>query len=118
MKPGEFLSTYREIDQVGQLEHWLSGSPDQHPGAGTPSKATNHVLQLTGLSGSSPAMVTACALREPAKTMVIVLPDKDTAAYFRNDLLNFLTPPDKTENSDKKNTSVKINPPEILFFPS
>ena len=47
-------------------------------------------LHLKGLAGSSPAIVLACALQATGGTSVIVLPDKETAAYFRNDLLNFL----------------------------
>ncbi len=57
-------------------------------------------LALKALSGSGLAMFAAAVLQEVQKTMLFILPDKEEAAYFYNDLFNLL--PNK----------------QILFFPS
>lgn len=87
MTPGEFRSTYKQLEPIRQLEQWLADPSER-------------VLHLHGLAGSSPAVTAACILEGKRKDHVFVLPDKDTAAYFQNDLENFLGDPD------------------ILFFPS
>ncbi len=81
MTPGNFCSHYKDLQQLRELEQWLSGKK-------------NRVLHLTGLAGSSPALAAACILKDPGSRHVFVLPDKETAAYFRNDLDNFLDGPD------------------------
>ncbi len=57
-------------------------------------------LLLKALSGSGHAMFAAAVLLETQKSMLFILPDKEEAAYFFNDLHNLL--PGK----------------QILFFPS
>ncbi|MFC2080967.1 transcription-repair coupling factor [Bacteroidota bacterium] len=81
MKPGDFRTAYQELEQFDQLNQWLDSD-------------RNKVLHLKGLAGSAAAMVAACTLQKPGKTHVFILPDKDTAAYFQNDLNNFLDNPD------------------------
>lgn len=50
----------------------------------------NNNLRLKGLSGSFDAVVTASAFKLHAHDYIIVLQDKDEAAYFQNDLQNLL----------------------------
>jgi transcription-repair coupling factor (superfamily II helicase) len=83
----EILSYYRESQQVTELKQWLGGKD-------------GNILHLGRLSGSSPAIIAACLLEDPGKNHVFILPDKESAAYFHNDLFNF---------SGKD---------DILFFPS
>jgi transcription-repair coupling factor (superfamily II helicase) len=116
MKPGEYLSKYKEIEQFGSLKTWLSDSLNPDHNSLPPNKSDTRILHLTGLSGSSPALLAATAIKESKETVVLVLPDKDMAAYFRNDLLNFLGNPDNSGIPDKN--AKKSSSLEILFFPS
>ena len=79
MKARDVLTAYTKLDQVQTLHHWC-----RSPGT--------QVLHLKGLSGSSPALMAASCLAETGKNHLFILPDKDTAAYFRNDLINFSSP--------------------------
>jgi transcription-repair coupling factor (superfamily II helicase) len=83
----EILSYYAECQQVISLKQWLE-------------KEDGGVVHLRGLAGSSPAVLAASLLDEPDRHHVFILPDKDSAAYFHNDLLHF------TGHED------------VLFFPS
>ena len=83
----EILSIYTNQQHVARLKHWLG------------EKGMN-IIHLKGLAGSSSAVVAACLLGESDRSHVFILPDKESAAYFHNDLSN-LTGKD-----------------EILFFPS
>jgi transcription-repair coupling factor (superfamily II helicase) len=87
LKRGEILSYYTERQQITTLKRWLGGKE-------------GNVLHLKGLAGSSPAVIAACLLGDLNKNHVFILPDKESAAYFHNDLFNF---------SGKD---------DILFFPS
>ncbi len=113
MSPGDFLNIYNDLEAIEQLRNWLSNDSSSRSGTKSGSESesesgqvsgfeseSGRVIHLKGLSGSSPALVAACILRNPEKTHVFVLPDKETAAYFRNDLDNF--------TGDR----------EVLFFPS
>jgi transcription-repair coupling factor (superfamily II helicase) len=80
MKPGEFLTIYNEHEPVKRLKEWLATNPDGGSG----------VIHLTGLAGSSPAILAACLMREHKMNHVFVLPDRESAAYFLNDLDQFL----------------------------
>jgi len=82
----EILSYYRDIRQVNDLNQWLGGKDGKK-------------LHLGRLAGSSPAVIAACLLGD-GKNHVFILPDKESAAYFHNDLFNFSGMED------------------ILFFPS
>ena len=81
MKPAELCKHYSKLQQVQELEQWLA-------------EENNRVLHLTGMAGSSSAMAAACIMGNRDRKHVFILPDKETAAYFRNDLDNFLDNPD------------------------
>ena len=83
----EILSYYQNSQQVTELNQWLGGKD-------------GNILHLGRLTGSSPAVIAACMLGDPGKNHVFILPDKESAAYFHNDLFNF---------SGRE---------DILFFPS
>ncbi len=72
----EILSYYNDCQQITTLKQWLGGKE-------------GNILHLKGLAGSSPAVVAACLLGDPGKNQVFILPDKESAAYFHNDLMNF-----------------------------
>lgn len=86
MKLSEFFSIYQNDAQLAELHAQL-----QQPGAD---------LRLKGLAGSFPALLVASAFQENDQTFVVVLEDKEQAAYFHNDLEGLL------EKS-----------PSLLFFP-
>jgi len=90
MKPGEIRSIYGKIGQFTELGQWLSEHRSSNNKPGGQSGSPGHVLHITGLSGSSPALVAAGVLADSSESHVFVLPDKETAAYFQNDLNNFL----------------------------
>ncbi len=71
----EILSYYRDSQQVAELNQWLVGKDE-------------NILHLGRLAGSSPAVIAACMLGN-GKNHVFILPDKESAAYFHNDLFNF-----------------------------
>ncbi len=71
----EILSYYRDSQQVTELNQWLVGKDE-------------NILHLGRLAGSSPAVIAACMLGN-GKNHVFILPDKESAAYFHNDLFNF-----------------------------
>jgi transcription-repair coupling factor (superfamily II helicase) len=62
---------------------------------------------LAGLAGSASAMIAATVFRQVRGTHVFILPDKETAAYFSNDLENLLG--EVGEVFHKK---------EVLFYPT
>lgn len=64
-------------------------------------------MHLSGLIGSSAPLLMASLFERNAVNHIVVLPDKETAAYFLNDLESIFN--EKTENFHKK---------KILFFPS
>ena len=64
-------------------------------------------MHLKGLAGSSKAFVGAAAFRLEPRPFVFLLPDRESAAYFYNDLEQVL------EDADRK-PDVK----SVLFFPS
>ncbi len=79
MEPPELLSAYNRLDQVKALHKWC-----EKPGS--------QVIHLKGLAGSSPALIAASCLTETVRSHVFILPDRETAAYFHNDLVNFSSP--------------------------
>lgn len=68
---------------------------------------TRFCLHLKGLVGSSRPLVAASVYKTIQGMHFIILPDKESAAYFYNDLENVLD--DKDQPSEKK---------QVLFFPS
>ncbi len=82
-------------------------SPDQllkHFTASSPFKALIDFLKqkdreaaaVEGLAGSSGAVIAAAAIKKLGKPFLFLLPDKETAAYFFNDLENLLEERDAT----------------------
>ncbi len=66
-----------------------------------------HGIQLKGLVGSSKAFVSAAVFSSVSRLHFHILPDKESAAYFYNDLEQILK--DRDVETDKK---------QVLFFPS
>jgi len=64
-------------------------------------------FSLKGLVGSSRSFVTAAVFKQAQQVHMAILPDRETAAYFLNDLEQILG--ESSEDSEKK---------RILFFPS
>jgi len=64
-------------------------------------------IHLTGLAGSAASFIASAFYKKYDSPIIIVLPDKETAAYFYNDLENLLN---ETEKEYYKK--------QILFFPS
>lgn len=64
-------------------------------------------LQLKGLAGSSLSIVTAASFLDTGKLYLVILPDKEEAAYFFNDLENLLEEQDAPFHKKR-----------ILFFPT
>lgn len=87
------LRTYNESPSFGQLKDHL--------------KTENPRICLKGLVGSSLALFSANLLNESGSIHVFVLPDKESAAYFANDLEGIFD--EKFANFTKK---------QILFFPT
>jgi transcription-repair coupling factor (superfamily II helicase) len=54
------------------------------------SSGSNEPVNITGLTGSSKAIVMAGALTEQPTTHLVILPEKEDAAYFYNDLVSML----------------------------
>lgn len=86
LKASEFLSIYRNNDQVQLLAEWIR----------TPNPEAIH---LKGLSGSLDAVIFAAVCKSNRSSHLIILRDKEEAAYFLNDLQQLL---------DER---------DILFFP-
>ncbi len=86
MKIEELLRMYQEDAQLKQLGNLLEQSKTK--------------INLRGLAGSFAAVLIGTAFRNSDKTFIIVLEDKEKAAYFHNDLEGLL-----------ENSAV------LLFFP-
>ncbi len=113
MNPGEFRNIYKDQPGLEQLNSWLTNE--------SKLDSNGRVVHLNGLSGSSPALVAASILENPESNHVFVLPDKETAAYFRNDLINFLSDQDNIADKSGNTRDERGNTGEgegALFFPS
>jgi len=87
MKEKDIAGIYRHHPNYGSLLQLIkSGSPDG--------------IRLEGLTGSSLSILAASIISDNKKLHVLILPDKDEAAYFYSDLISL------TEEDD------------VLFFPS
>lgn len=69
--------------------------------------SNNSRIAIRGLFGSSPAFVVAALFRKSKSSHLVVMPDKESAAYFYNDVENIL------EEQD-----IKFFNKHVLFFPS
>lgn len=67
-------------------------------------------IQLRGLAGSSPAFIGAATAQTTDQSHLFILPDKETAAYFLNDVESLLG-----ELREDGETVTQI---PVLFFPS
>lgn len=88
MKAENILDSFRKTDQTSKQVRLLEKS------------GKIHHIQWRGLSGSAPAVVAATLQKEHAHTALYILPDREEAAYFMNDLENLMIES------------------KILFFPS
>ncbi len=66
-----------------------------------------HKIQLKGLSGSSKAFAVAAVYTTTQRSHMVIMPDKESAAYLMNDIENILGEQD-----------VKFFKKSVLFFPS
>lgn len=71
------------------------------------SSKENSRLHIKGLAGSAPALVAASVFVDKEPLLLIVLSDKEEAAYFFNDLENLLNEQD-----------IPFHRKKVLFFPT
>lgn len=77
MKVREFLKIYREDPIVQTIAEQLKPNEENH-------------IRLKGLVGSLDAILAASIFQLNKQTMILVMHDKEEAAYFQNDLQNLL----------------------------
>jgi transcription-repair coupling factor (superfamily II helicase) len=75
--------------------------------AGVLAEDASARINLPGLVGSSRSFITAAVFGRMASSHVVVMPDKETAAYFHNDLESIFS--EAGQPYEKKN---------VLFFPT
>ena len=101
----KLLSLYIEDPRTGELSRLLKTDDTSLPGTG--NKQTPYPgIQLKGLVGSSKAFVSAAVFTSVSGLHFHILPDKESAAYFYNDLEQILN--DRDVETEKK---------QVLFFP-
>ena len=94
MKSEEILAFYRQDVRTDRIKDIIRNCPKAH-------------LHLKGLIGSSGAVVGAAVFEGNPFTQLFILPDKESAAYFLNDLENIFE--EQNLPSEKKH---------ILFYPT
>ncbi len=99
-----FLSTIVKASEIASL--FINDSRNQNL-AGSLKEGRARRISLRGLTGSSKAFVAAVQYRLAPALHVVVLPDKERAAYFLNDLEQIFAERD-AKPAEKR----------ILFFPS
>lgn len=77
MKVREFLKIYREDPIVQTIAEQLKPNEENH-------------IRLKGLVGSLDAILASAIFQLNKQTMIMVMHDKEEAAYFQNDLQNLL----------------------------
>ena len=77
MKVTEFLKIYREDPIVQTIAEQLKPNKEKY-------------IRLKGLVGSLDAVLSAAIFQLNKQTMIMVMHDKEEAAYFQNDLQNLL----------------------------
>ncbi len=77
MRAVDFLSVYKSDSLVQNLAEGIRTS-------------SSKTLRLKGLSGSLEAIILAAVYKSVRSSHLVVLPDKEEAAYFANDLQNLL----------------------------
>jgi len=94
LSPDQFLKRFTASAQFKELSDFLR-------------KKGSDVGFLEGLSGSSACVIASAAVQKIKKPFLFLLPDKETAAYFFNDLENLLGERDQTYENRR-----------TFFFPS
>ncbi len=94
MELKELLGKYNQDKRVAEIKTILHSKEAEH-------------LQLKGLIGSSLSLMAANLIQELPDLNLFVLPDKESAAYFANDLENIFG--ERGENVVRK---------KILFYPT
>ncbi|MCX6245580.1 MAG: transcription-repair coupling factor [Bacteroidetes bacterium] len=109
--PGKGKVTESQSDRVTESENLTQQLSDLATHQFTSSQVhqftTPPVLHLKGLTGSSRSLVASAVFRSHPSVHVHILPDRETAAYFYNDLEQIL---------DEQN--VETEKKKVLFFPS
>lgn len=77
MKPEQFIQHFSKGEYLGHLSAFANESG---PGA----------IALQGLAGSAPAVLAAAVIRQSRKSFLFILSERESAAYFFNDLENLL----------------------------
>jgi transcription-repair coupling factor (superfamily II helicase) len=94
LKQASLLHSYQTHPKLAEL-HTLLSSPAKH-------------LKITGLIGSSTALTAAGIFEETGKQQhIIVMPDKEQAAYLYNDLESIF-----------EETGMDVNRKKVLFYPT
>lgn len=78
MKENEITRLYSAHPVLAGLESTISGD------------STASRLRISGLSGSSKALTMACVFNKTQLTHLVIIPEKEDAAYFYNDLVAIL----------------------------
>ncbi len=91
MKPADLLSHFKDSPLVKEIvKHFRKSESPSLVGEGFRVGSKRFRLHLQGLVGSSRSLVTAAVFEETTQTHLLLLPDKETAAYFFNDLQQIL----------------------------
>jgi transcription-repair coupling factor (superfamily II helicase) len=110
LNSSELLSLYKASPQVREIIQLLTtGYGPLFPSPPLPLSPSSPLirLHLKGLAGSSRSFISAGVFESTNKFHFILLPDKETAAYFLNDLEQIL---------DEKDLDIQKK--KVLFFPS
>lgn len=97
MTLGEILERFRQDSRTGKINSVLGGA--------LPSQ-----LQLRGLTGSSASFVVSAIAEISSQSHLFILPDKEIAVYFFNDLESLL--------GELREDGETITQIPVLFFPS
>jgi len=104
--PGELLHYFIQDPRICEICNLLPSPPSPLSPLSPPSPPRVR-LQLKGLVGSSASLVTAAVFESSEAFHLCILPDKESAAYFYNDLEQIL---------DEKGLDIQMK--RVLFFPS
>jgi len=76
--------------------------------------ATEKKIHLSGLSGSAASIVASCCFNESENASIFILKDKEAAAYFFNDLEQFISAYSKPySKSVSLRKSIPISSPRV-----
>ncbi|MBK8884086.1 MAG: transcription-repair coupling factor [Bacteroidales bacterium] len=74
--------------KINQLTEHYTNHPLMPSLAGTVNDGTSGKIRIEGLSGSAKAMVLSVVFHKSQTTHLVILPEKEDAAYFYNDLIS------------------------------